>query len=160
MNEEFNAKLKLLIKSEKALLSLEMKKRSRQTLFVTLALIAVLISLVMLNITVYLYLTSRYSNLEAAGILTALNITIALIFFIIASKQERGAEAEAIEDIRDYAWEQVHTDLNVVKEDVKAFKNSVVNVKQTVDSFANGDTFGIKKIIPIITTLIDLTKKK
>ena len=160
MNEEFNAKLKLLIKSEKALLSLEMKKRSRQTLFVTLALIAVLISLVMLNITVYLYLTSRYSNLEAAGILTALNITIALIFFIIASKQERGAEAEAIEDIRDYAWEQVHTDLNVVKEDVKAFKNSVVNVKQTVDSFTSGDTFGIKKMIPIITTLIDLTKKK
>ena len=160
MSEEFNAKIKLLIKSEKALLSLEMKKKSRQTLWTALALVAVLVTLVMVNITTYLYLASTHTNLEAATILTGLNIAVAVIFFVIASRQTVGAEAASIEDIRDFAWEQVSSDIDEVKQNVTEFKNSVVKVKKTVDSFTTGDAFGFKKVLPIITTLIDLNKKK
>ena len=160
MNEDFNVKLKLLIKSEKALLSLEMKKKSRQTLFIALALLAVLLGLVMLNVTIYLYLSATYSNVVSAAILTGINLTIAGLFFIIAMRQERGAEAASIEDIRDFAWEQVNTDLNEVKENVTELKNSIVQAKHTVDSFTSGDAFGIKKFLPIVTTLIELAKKK
>ncbi len=160
MSEEFNAKIKLLIKSEKALLSLEMKKKSRQTLWTALALVAVLVTLVMVNITTYLYLASTHTNLEAATILTGLNIAVAVIFFVIASRQTVGAEAASIEDIRDFAWEQVSSDIDEVKQNVTEFKNSVVKVKKTVDSFTTGDAFGIKKVLPIITTLIDLNKKR
>ena len=160
MSEDFNAKMKLLIKSEKALLSLEMRKKSRQTVLVALALLAVLLGLVMLNVTVYLYLSGKFSNLESAAILTGLNIAVAGIFFVMASRQDRGAEAASIEDIRDFAWDQVNTDLSEVKENVVEFKNSVVKVKRTVDSFTTGDAFGIKKVLPIITTLIDLNKRK
>jgi len=160
MSEEFNAKIKLLIKSEKALLSLEMKKKSRQTLWTALALVAVLVTLVMVNITTYLYLASTHTNLEAATILTGLNIAVAVIFFVIASRQTVGAEAASIEDIRDFAWEQVSSDIDEVKQNMTEFKNSVVKVKKTVDSFTTGDAFGIKKVLPIITTLIDLNKKR
>ena len=160
MSEEFNAKIKLLIKSEKALLSLEMKKKSRQTLWIALALVAVLVTLVMVNITAYLYLSSTHTNLEAATILTGLNIAVAVIFFVLASRQTVGTEASSIEDIRDFAWEQVSTDIDEVKQNVTEFKNSVVKVKKTVDGFTTGDAFGIKKVLPIITTLIDLNKKR
>ncbi len=160
MSEEFNAKIKLLIKSEKALLSLEMKKKSRQTLWIALALVAVLVTLVMVNITAYLYLSSTHTNLEAATILTGLNMAVAVIFFVLASRQTVGAEAASIEDIRDFAWEQVSTDLDEVKQNMTEFKNSVVKVKKTVDGFTTGDAFGIKKVLPIITTLIDLNKKR
>ena len=160
MSEEFNAKIKLLIKSEKALLSLEMKKKSRQTLWIALALVAVLVTLVMVNITAYLYLSSTHTNLEAATILTGLNIAVAVIFFVLASRQTVGAEAASIEDIRDFAWKQVSTDLDEVKQNMTEFKNSVVKVKKTVDGFTTGDAFGIKKVLPIITTLIDLNKKR
>ena len=160
MSEEFNAKIKLLIKSEKALLSLEMKKKSRQTVWIALALVAVLVTLVMVNITAYLYLSSTRTNLEAATILTGLNIAVAVIFFVLASRQTVGAEAASIEDIRDFAWEQVSTDLDEVKQNMTEFKNSVVKVKKTVDGFTTGDAFGIKKVLPIITTLIDLNKKR
>ena len=160
MSEEFNAKMKLLIKSEKALLSLEMKKKSRQTIWIALALVAVLITLIMINVTVYLYLSSTHSDLEAAAILTGLNLAVAILFFVIASRQSTGAEAASIEDIRNFAWEQVSTDLDEVKQNVSEFKNSVFKVKRTVDSFTTGDAFGIKKVLPIITTLIDLNKRK
>jgi hypothetical protein len=160
MSEDFNAKMKLLIKSEKALLSLEMRKRSRQTVWIALALLAVLVGLLMLNVTVYLYLSTRFSNLESAAILSGLNILAAIIFFVIASRQDRGAEAESIEGIRDFAWEQISTDIDEVKQNVSEFKSSVVKVKHSVDSFTSGDAFGLKKVLPIITTLIELNKKR
>ena len=160
MNDEFNAKIKLLIKSEKALLSLEMRKKSRQTVWIALGLVAVLVTLVMINITAYLYLSSTRTPLEAAAIQTAVNIALAVLFFILASRQTLGAEAASIEDIRDFAWDQVSTDIEEVKQNVAEFKNSVVKVKKTVDGFTTGDAFGIKKVLPIITTLIDLNKRK
>ena len=160
MSEDFNAKIKLLVKSEKALLSLEMKKKSRQTVWVALGLIAVLVTLVMLNITAYLYLSSTRTPLEAATIQTGVNIVLAVLFFILASKQTLGAEAAAIEDIRDFAWDQVSSDIDEVKQHANDFKDSVVKVKKTVDNFTTGDAFGIKKVLPIITTLIDLNKKR
>ena len=160
MNDDFNAKIKLLIKSEKALLSLEMRKKSRETLWAALGLIATLIALIMVNITAYLYLSEHFTNAASAGILTLINITIAGIFFTIASKQERGAEAESIEDIRDFAWQQVSTDVDEVKENIKEFTQGIVKVKNNVESFTKGDAFGIKKVLPIITTLIDLAKKR
>lgn len=158
MSEEFNAKMKLLIKSEKALLSLEMRKKSRQTVWIALALVAVLVSLVMINVTVYLYLETRFTNLESAAILTGLNLAVSGLFFLIASRQDRGVEAQSIEDIRDFAWEQVSTDIDEVKQHVTDFKESVVKVKKGVDSFTSGGP--INKVMPIITALIELNKKK
>jgi choline-glycine betaine transporter len=160
MSEDFNAKMKLLIKSEKALLNLEMKKKGRQTLWMALALLAVLTGLAMLNVTVYLLLAEYFSMLQAAAILSGLNLLVAAVFFWIASRQNLGAEAQSIEDIRDFAWEQVSTDLNEVKQNVSELKQSVVKVKSSVDSFTSGGTFGLNKVLPIITTLIELNKKK
>ncbi|BAF71799.1 hypothetical protein [Sulfurovum sp. NBC37-1] len=160
MSEDFNAKMKLLIKSEKAMLRLEMKKKSRQTFWITLGLLAVLVSLVLLNVTVYLYLAERYTTLQAAAILSGINLTVAALFFFISSRQENTAEAQAIEEIRDFAWEQLSTDLDDVKQNVSEFKESVVKVKKSVDSFTNGTAFGLNKVMPVITTLIELNKKK
>ena len=160
MSEDFNAKIKLLIKSEKALLSLEMKKKSRQTVWIAFGLVAVLVTLVMVNITAYLYLSTTRTPLEAAAILTGVNIAVAALFFILASKQTLGVEAASIEDIRDFAWDQVSSDIDEVKQHANDFKDSVVKVKKTVDGFTTGDAFGIKKVLPIITTLIDLNKRK
>jgi len=160
MSEDFNTKMKLLIKSEKALLNLEIRKKSRQTVWMALALVAVLVGLVMMNVTVYLYLSEQFTDLESAAILSGLNILVAAIFFWIASQQDRGAEAESIEEIRDFAWEQVSTDMDEMKQHVSDFKESVVKVKGTVDNFTSGNAFGINKILPIITTLIELNKKK
>ncbi len=160
MRQDFHAKMKLLVKSEKALLSLEMRKKSRQTLWVALALLAVLLGLLMLNVTIYLYLSSMFSMFISAAILSGLNMFIAGIFFFIASRQDRGSEAQAIEDIRDFAWEQVSSDIDEVKQNVSEFKHSVTKLKHNIDSFTSGEAFGLKKILPIIATLIELSKKK
>ncbi len=69
---------------------------------------------------------TMHKELEAASILTGVNIAVAVIFFLLTSRQSIKKEAAPIEDICD---------------------------------FTAGDAFGIKKVLPIITTLIDLNKK-
>ena len=160
MSDDFNAKMKLLIKSEKAMLSLEMRKKSRQTVWVVLALFAVLVGLITLNITVFLYLETMYTNLISASILSGLNLFVAAIFFMIASRQTTGAETEAIEEIREFAWAQIQTDIDDAKQNVTQFTDSISKVKKSVDDFTDGTAFGLKKVMPIITTLIELNKKR
>ena len=160
MNTDLNAKIKLLIKSEKALLRLEMRKKARSTLWSALGIIAILVTLVTLNVTVFLYLSHSFTPAASSAILTSINMLIALVFFKIASRQEVGPEAESIEEIRDFAYAQLATDVDEVKESVKEFTQNAVKIKQNVESFTSGDAFGIKKVIPIISTLIDIAKKR
>lgn len=160
MNKEFNAKLDLLIKSEKALFKLEMRKKIRQTVLIAVALLAILVALAMLNVTVYLYLQTTHTPLESAAILSALNLIVAILFFVIASRQDTGAETESIQEIRNFAWGQVSSDIDGVKQQVVAFSDDVKRVKSNVDSFVSGDFFGIKSVVPIISTLLDLKRKK
>ena len=160
MSNELNAKIKLLIKSEKAMFNLEMRKKSRQSVWIAMAIVAVLAVLITLNMTVFFFLEIHYTNLESAAMLCGLNLVIAILFFVIASKQTTGPEAHSIEEIRSFAWSQVSSDIDEVKQSVSEFKSSVKSVKKGVESFTTGDAFGIKKIIPIISTLIELNKKR
>lgn len=160
MSEDLNAKIKLLIKSEKALLSLDMRKKGRQMIWIILALFAVLVGMTTLNVTLFFYLETMHSNVASAAILSSLNLFAAVIFFMIASRQTTGPETESIEEIRNFAWAQVSTDIDEVKQGVAEFKNSATKVKKSVDTFTSGDAFGLKKVMPIIMTLIDLNKRK
>jgi hypothetical protein len=160
MNDEFNAKIKLLVKSEKAMMRLEMNKKSRQTVLVAVALLAVLITLVMLNVTIFLYLDTLFTAPVSAAILTGGNFFFAVIFFVIASRQQLGKEAESIQEIRDFAWSQLSTDIDGVKAEVQAFAQSAQRVKSSVDSVVSGDFFGLKGVMPILQTLLEMRRKK
>ncbi len=160
MSQDLNTKLKLLVKSEKALLGLQMRTKSRQTFWIALALLAVLVTLILLNVTVYLYLVQTRTPLAAVSMLTGINLAVAALFFFISTRQENLAEAKAIEEIRDFAWEQVSTDIDEMKQGVGDFRESVVKVKKSVDSLASGTAFGLNKVMPVITTLIELNKKR
>ena len=160
MNNDFNAKIKLLIKSEKALLSLELHKKAKKTFWISLALLTLLITLITLNITLFLYLSTLFSTVISGLILTSLNLILTLLFFSIASKQSRSAEAESIEEIRDFAYAQLADDMGEVKESFKEFQESAIKMKQNVENLTNGDAFGIKKFLPIVTTLIDIARKR
>ncbi|HEC05309.1 MAG TPA: hypothetical protein ENJ12_00520 [Thiolapillus brandeum] len=160
MNQDFNAKLNLLIKSEKALFRLEMRRKGRQTLFTAIALLAVLAALALINVTVYLYLVTRFSPLVSAGILSGLNLAIAAIFLVIASRQDVGPEAASLEEIRDFAWEQVSRDLDGVKQQVGDFTDGIKRVSGSINSVMHRDYSALAAMLPFVQTLLAARKKK
>ncbi len=160
MDNDMNARLNLLIKSEKALLKLELRKRGRQAVFMAVGLLAVLIALVMLNVTAYLSLAAHYSTQVSAAILTGSNLCFAVLFFFIALRQDAGPEAESLQEIRDFAWEQVAVEIDGVKQQVTEFGDGVKRIKGGIDSVVNRDIFGLRSIIPLIQAFSSSKKKK
>ncbi|GEM_PF-2128706 len=159
MNNDLNAKLNLLIKSEKALFKLEIRKKGRQTVFIAIALLAILITLIMLNVTAYLFLSEYYNIQVSAAILSGINLTVAILFLILATRQGTGAETESLQEIRDFAWGQVGTDIEMMKEQITDFGDGVKRIKNGVDSVINRDVFGLGTLIPLVQTLSKRKKK-
>jgi len=160
MKEEFNAKLNLLIKSEKALFRLEVRKKSRQTVFVAIALLAVLAALALLNVAVYLYLTSHFSPMLSAAILAGMNLAVAGVFLLIASRQDTGPEAESLQEIRDFAWEQVSSEIDGMKQQVSEFTNGIRSVGGSINSVMHRDYSALVALLPIVQSLLAAHKKK
>ena len=160
MNQDFNTRLNLLLKSEKALFRLEMRRRSRQTLFVAIALLAVLVALAMMNLAVYFYLETRFSPMMSAAILAGLNLTVAALFLFVASRQDVGPEAESLQEIRDFAWEQVSGDIEGVKQQVSEFTDGVRRVGGNIHAAMHRDYAALVALLPFLRSLLEARKKK
>ena len=159
MDNDINAKLNLLIKSEKALFKLEIRKRGRQTVFIAVALLAVLIALVMLNVTAYLSLAAHYSTQVSAAILTGSNLGFAVLFLLIALRQDTGPETESLQEIRDFAWDQMAVEIDGMKQQVTEFGDGVKRIKGGIESVVHGDIFGLRTVIPLIQAFTSSKKK-
>lgn len=147
MSDILNAKIKLLIKCEKALFELELKKKVRQFYFVALAVLIIFLGVITLNITIFFYLNTLYSDLVSTAMLTGINISTAVIFLIAAINQTSGSEARPIEEIRDFARLQI-------KDDINEAKDTVTKTKQYIDVYLSG----FRKLMPIISSIINLKK--
>ena len=150
MNREISNKLQLLLRSEKALLKLEMRKKGRQIVLMTIGLIASLATLVMLNVTLYLYLLESFSSLHAAMVLTGIDLVIAILFFIVASRQALGSEAESINEIRDYALQELSGEINAMKQEADEIRKNFSKVSSGISA--------VKAFVPLIEIFVKKRK--
>jgi len=151
MNRELNNKLKLLLRSEKALLKLELQRKSRQIVLATIGIIAVLATLVMVNVTTYLFLAESYTPLTSAMVLTGIDLAIAVLFFVVAARQEVGSEADAIHEVRDYALKELSYEVDEIKGQADTIKANFVRMSSGVSA--------IKALFPLLEMVAKRRKK-
>jgi len=142
MKNDLGKKLNLYLRSEKMLLNLEIKKKTNQTVFVVVGMIALLSTLVLLNISAYFYLDEHMKPQSSALLLAVANMLIAVVFFLVAKNQSLGSEAKTIEEIRDLS-------LDELSQELESFK-----------TVFNRDLLGIKGIIPFVNLLLEIKKHK
>jgi choline-glycine betaine transporter len=126
----------------------------------TISLLAILATLVMVNITTYLYLVESYSPLYAALILTGVDFAIAIIFLILASRQELGSEAEAVHEIRDYALTELSGEFDEIKQEATEIRESFSKVSSGISSLFNRDFSAVKAILPLVEMFVKTRKKE
>jgi len=159
MNKELSKKINLLLRSEKAMLKLEMSRRSRQAVLAAIGVIAVLATLVMLNLTSYLFLKVHFTPEMAALILTGADMLIAIFFLVLASRQELGREAEAVSEIRDYARQELAGEFESLQQETAEIRASFSKVSSGISSVFNRDFSAVKAVIPIIEMFVRSRKK-
>ena len=151
MKRELSNKIQLLLRSEKALMKLEMRKKGRQVVLVSIAILAILATLVMLNVSTYLYLIEKSSPLNAALVLMAIDLAVAILFFILAARQELGSEAEAINEIRDYAMKELSGEFDEMKNEASAIRENFTKVSAGIGA--------VKLAIPFVEMFVKKMSK-
>lgn len=160
MNKELSNKLNLLIRSEKALLKLEMQKKGRQAVLTTIALLAVLATLVMVNVSAYLYFVESFSPLHSALILTGIDLALAILFFTLASRQQLGSEADAVHEIRDYALSELSGEFEEIRQEATEIRESFSKVSIGISSVFNRDFSAVKALIPLVEIFVKNRNKE
>ena len=159
MNKELTNKINLLVRSEKAMLKLEMRKRGRQVVLASIGVIAVLATLVMLNVSAYLYFVESYSPLHAAMILSVVDLILAILFFVVAAKQGLGGEAEAVNEIREYARNELSTEMETFQKETAEIRESFSKVSSGISSVFNRDFSAVKAVMPLVELFVNTRKK-
>jgi len=159
MNKDVSNKINLLVRSEKALLKLEMRRKGRQVILATVAVLAILASLVMLNVSAYLYLVESLQPFQAALLLAGANLLLAIFFLLVASRQELGSEADSLLEIRDYVAGELSGDFDEIKQEAIELRNSFSKVSSGISSVFNRDFSALKSILPIVEMVFESRKK-
>jgi len=160
MNKDLSNKVNLLIRSEKALLRLEMRRKGRQVVLAVVAVLAILATLVMLNVALYFYLAESFSTVLSALLLAGANLALAVLFLVIASHQELGAEADAINEIRDYALQELSGDFDEIRQEAMEIRDSFSKVSSGISSVFNRDFSVLKSVLPIVEMVFEARKKE
>ncbi|MDF1677135.1 MAG: hypothetical protein P1U32_00365 [Legionellaceae bacterium] len=146
MDSQFDRKLSLYMRSERAMLAVWLRRKARQLFWVLIALVACLTALILVDIGAFLTLSTYYSSKMSAFMLAGFNGVLCLVCIAFASRKGHKAEEAALKDIRDVAKDELGKDLKVVTDEVVEVGQSVGNAVHGVSTFFNGD-FGLTSLL-------------
>jgi len=154
MDGNFENKLNLYLRSERAMLDIFVRNKLRQLFFVSLGFIALLTALIMLDIALFFTLKTYFETNITAFILAGGNLLLFLIFLLFAKHKKHQQEAKALRDIRDFAKDQVAQDVKIATDDVVNMGKSVKHVAHDISSIFSGEAFGLAGLVPIIQSIL------
>lgn len=154
MDGNFESKLNLYLRSERAMLNIFVRNKLRQLFFMSLGFVALLTALIMLDIAIFFTLKNYFSTHITAFILAGSHALLFLIFLLFAKHKKHQHEADALRDIRDFAKDQVSHDVKLATSEVVKMGNSVKHVTHDISSIFSGEAFGLAGLIPIIRSIL------
>jgi hypothetical protein len=154
MDDNFESKLHLYLRSERAMLDVFIRDKSRQLSFVFMGFIALLTALVMFDIAVFFTLMAYFTIKITAFILAGANTVLFLMLICFSKRKKHQKEVEALQDIRDFSKDEVTKDLKIAKDEVVEISHSVGGVVRDVSSIFNGELLGLTRLITMIRDLI------
>jgi|GEM_PF-1636968 len=158
MNGDFDNKLSVYLRSERAMLHIFVRNKLRQLLFVSLSFIALLTALILFDLAVFFTLQTHFPTNITAFILASSHAFLFFILLMFAKQKKHQQEVEALRDIRDFAREQVSRDVKTASDEVIHMGTSVKQVIHHVSSFFNGEIFSLTNLVPILHSLLKNNK--
>jgi len=130
-------KLRLLAKAEAILARLHLRRAVRQASFILVAALFGLLALAMLNVALYLFLAPRIDPALAALTVAGLDLLVAAVLVIAATRLDLGPEAEAAASLRELASNELAADAERMRahiddlgQDIKRIRSAVTGLTQ------------------------------
>ena len=159
MCEQFESKLNVYIRSERAMLDIFVRDKLRQLFFTAVGVIALFTALVLFDMGMFFTLTDYFSIKITAFILAGANAILFLMFLLFSKRKKHRKEVEALKEIRDFAKEEVLKDVKVVTDEVVEVGQSVGHVVHGASSIFRGEVFSLVSLFSTINNLLKNNKK-
>jgi len=158
--EALIAKLRLLAKAEAILVRLHLRRAVRQVSFVLAAALFGLLALAMLNVAFYLFIASRIDPALAALSVAVLDLLLAAIAVVAASRLELGPEAETAEMIRDRASNEIAADAERLRAQLDDLGQDIKRIRAAVTGITQPGGIGLPVIFQWIMMFVTYLRRK
>jgi len=158
--DETLMKVRILARAEVTLARVHGRVLARRLMLTTLAVGALLLTVVMLNLGAYALLDEHYGRGPAAFIVAAANAVIAVMLLFVAGRVQTGPEEAMIQEIRDMALTELSTDAEVVKDGLTSVMSDVEKIRSSVGALTGGAAASLGSLSPLLHLLIDALKSR
>ena len=161
--DETLLKLRVLTRAEMTLAKANARRMAARSRLYAIALGMVLLTVVMINIAAYEYLSTLKGEAIAALLVALANGVLAVLVIFAASRIQAGPEEEMVKEIRELALSELSADAEGVKQSFAQISADVERIRSGFSSvsglFGSGHS-GLGSLGPLLGMLTSMLKKK
>ena len=161
--DETLLKIRVLTRAEMTLAKANARRIAARTRLYTIALGMILLTVIMVNIAAYEYLSAIKGAPVAALIVASVNAVLAILVMYFASRIKPGPEEEMVKEIRELALTELSADADVLKQKFAQVSSDVERIRSgfsTVSGALGSAQAGLGSISPVLGLLTSMLKKK
>ena len=161
--DETLLKLRVLTRAEMTLAKANARRMAARSRLYAIALGMVLLTVVMINIAAYEYLSTLKGEAIAALLVALANGVLAVLVIFAASRIQAGPEEEMVKEIRELALSELSADAEGVKQSFAQISADVERIRSGFSSvsglFGSGHS-GLGSLGPLLGMLTSMLRKK
>lgn len=161
--DETLLKLRVLTRAEMTLAKANARRVAARSRLYIIALGMILITVVMVNLAAYEYLTTLMSTAASALVVAAVNAVIAVLVMASASRIKPGPEEEMVREIREMALTELSADADSIKQNFSQIGSDIERIRSgfsSVSSALGSAHTGLGSLSPILGLVTSMLKKK
>ena len=132
--DETLLKLRVLTRAEMTLAKANARRMAARTRLYAIALGMILLTVIMVNIAAYEYLSTLKGAAIAALIVAFANAVLAVLVIFVASRIKPGPEEEMVKEIRELALTELSADADGVKQNFTQIRSDVERIRSGLSS--------------------------
>jgi hypothetical protein len=161
--DETLLKLRVLTRAEITLAKANARRMAARSRLYAIALGMVLLTIVMINIAAYEYLSTLKGEAVAALLVALANAILAALVLYAASRIKAGPEEEMVKEIREMALAELSADAEGVKQSFAQISADVERIRSGFSSISGvfgSSRSGLGSLGPVLGLLTSMLKKR
>lgn len=161
--DETLLKIRVLTRAEMTLAKANARRIAARTRLYVIALGMILLTVIMVNIAAYEYLSAIKGEPVAALIVASVNAVLAILVMYFASRIKPGPEEEMVKEIRELVLTELSADADVIKQKFAQVSSDVERIRSgfsSVSGALGSAQAGLGSISPVLGLLTSMLKKK
>jgi hypothetical protein len=161
--DETLLKIRVLTRAEMTLAKANARRMAARSRLYAIAVGMILLTVVMINIAAYEYLSTLKGDAMAALLVALANAILAALVIFAATRIKPGPEEEMVREIRELALSELSADADGIRQNFARIGSDIERIRSGFSSVSGvlGSTHsGLGSLVPLLGMLTSMLKKK